>query len=122
MSAITKVFMICVAYEQGVGKGHDGSADHNAYEPGTDEHEAWQHGYEEGLRQKSRLAVLEKVATAADAVSDASRDTWGDVGDETGESWTVDVPYTLIRNLRGTLAELAAVGSTGQGVAGEPSS
>lgn len=51
---ISKVFMICVAYEQGVGKGQDGSKDRNPYAPGTDCHEAWGYGYEEGERMSKR--------------------------------------------------------------------
>ena len=42
------VIAICIAYEQGVGKGRRISVDTNPYEPNTDENEAWDYGYSEG--------------------------------------------------------------------------
>lgn len=51
---VTKVYMICVAYESGVGTGsksvknsyyHRGM---NPYKPGTEEYEAWFHGFDHG--------------------------------------------------------------------------
>lgn len=51
---ISKVFMICVAYEQGVGKGQANSMDRNPYRDGSEEHEAWGYGYEEGERMNKR--------------------------------------------------------------------
>lgn len=45
-----EVFSICVAYEQGVGKGRSGrcAKKDNPYCAGTDEHEAWNYGWQEG--------------------------------------------------------------------------
>lgn len=45
---VSKVYRICHAYEAGVGKGRDGDAVANPYREGTDEHEAWGYGFEEG--------------------------------------------------------------------------
>ena len=47
-----KVWMICVAYESGVGKGKAGK-DCNPYAPNTPEHAAWQYGYEFGIESKN---------------------------------------------------------------------
>lgn len=47
MTTISKIFKICVAYEQGYGKGQKSSEDENPYsrlkEP--DNYEAWNIGY-----------------------------------------------------------------------------
>lgn len=48
---ITPVFQICVAYESGIGHGLKASACSNPYAVGTDEREAWQHGYDLGLER-----------------------------------------------------------------------
>jgi len=45
------VLAITTAYEQGVGKGHQGNQHHNAYRKNTDCWHAWNYGYEEGQRQ-----------------------------------------------------------------------
>lgn len=51
--AVSRVYMICDAYESGVGKGRDGVQVENPYaaDPGVnaDCHEAWGIGYAEGL-------------------------------------------------------------------------
>lgn len=49
---VSEVYMICHAYEAGVGKGRDGSPDRNPYpnDGGINSkcHEAWGYGYAEG--------------------------------------------------------------------------
>ena len=44
----TKIYMICVAYESGVGHGMRKNGYKNPYRAGTEEHEAWGYGYKEG--------------------------------------------------------------------------
>jgi adenylosuccinate synthase len=50
--AITKVFMICCAYESGVGHGFEMDGLPNPYLPNTDEHEAYEYGYSEGIDKR----------------------------------------------------------------------
>lgn len=63
---VTHVYMICVAYEAGVGKGIDARDTDNPYPTGGDPinrqcHEAWQHGYDRG--EYIRLQRKEGVVT-----------------------------------------------------------
>ena len=59
---VSKVYMICNAYESGYGHGLDGKDDYcNPYREGTDEHEAYAIGRTEGAKQ--RLATKKKYAT-----------------------------------------------------------
>jgi len=44
-----EVLDICLAYEQGVGKGRRDSNDDNPYTKGDSMHMAWNYGYAEGL-------------------------------------------------------------------------
>ena len=46
---MNKAFSICIAYEQGVGKGRRKSKDTNPYENDSDEFKAWDYGFGEGL-------------------------------------------------------------------------
>jgi len=48
---ITDVFMVCNAYESGVGQGMKRSGYKNPYQPGSDEHEAWKIGYDFGVER-----------------------------------------------------------------------
>jgi len=55
MSEFTKVYMICFAYEQGVGTGQSSRSNPsyykksmNPYKVGSDEHEAWGYGFDSG--------------------------------------------------------------------------
>lgn len=58
---VSKVYMICNAYESGYGHGLDGKDDYcNPYREGTDEHEAYAIGRAEGA--KRRLATKKKYA------------------------------------------------------------
>ena len=58
---VSKVYMICNAYESGYGHGLDGKDDYcNPYREGTDEHEAYAIGRTEGA--KRRLAAKKKYA------------------------------------------------------------
>ena len=45
-----QVHSICIAYEQGVGKGRSKRCEQNdnPYKPKTDENEAWNYGWQEG--------------------------------------------------------------------------
>lgn len=51
MSTITEVFMICDAYEGGMGQGLQRSRGINPYDPLSKLHEAYQIGYELGLQR-----------------------------------------------------------------------
>lgn len=51
---ITPVFMICVAYESGFGHGRDHDNLPNPYSEGTEEHEAYKVGYDEGYDRRWR--------------------------------------------------------------------
>lgn len=51
---ITPVFMICVAYESGFGHGRDQDNLPNPYSEGTEEHEAYKVGYDEGYDRRWR--------------------------------------------------------------------
>jgi hypothetical protein len=51
---ITPVFMICVAYESGFGHGKDQDNLPNPYSEGTEEHEAYKVGYDEGYDRRWR--------------------------------------------------------------------
>ena len=55
-----KIQAICVAYEQGVGKGRDAFASNkdidNPYIDGNAEYIAWSLGYQEGMFQAARAA------------------------------------------------------------------
>ena len=58
---VSKVYMICNAYESGYGHGLDGKDDYcNPYREGIDEHEAYAIGRTEGA--KRRLAAKKKYA------------------------------------------------------------
>lgn len=46
---VTKTYMICTAYESGMGHGLKKSGKCNPYAAGTEEHEAWGIGYDEGV-------------------------------------------------------------------------
>ena len=46
---VSKVYMICNAYESGIGHGLKKDGLCNPYTPGTDEHEAYGVGYQEGV-------------------------------------------------------------------------
>jgi len=46
---ISKVYIICNAYESGVGHGLQGDNLPNPYDPLSDEYEAYDIGYKEGL-------------------------------------------------------------------------
>lgn len=45
---VSKVYMICNAYESGMGHGLQQDRVSNPYVPRSDESEAWQYGYDEG--------------------------------------------------------------------------
>jgi hypothetical protein len=45
---VSKVYMICNAYESGIGHGLKQDGVCNPYFAGSDEREAWQTGYDEG--------------------------------------------------------------------------
>lgn len=49
---ISRVFVICDAYEAGYGKGQDLSKDANPYDPLSDEWEAWAIGYRKARERK----------------------------------------------------------------------
>ena len=55
MGEITEVYMVCVAYESGVGTGHKSvknenyHRDMNPYKPDSKEHEAWYAGFDFGV-------------------------------------------------------------------------
>jgi len=49
---ISKVFIICSAYESGVGHGFELDELPNPYKKNTDEHEAYDLGYKEGISQR----------------------------------------------------------------------
>jgi len=48
---ISEVFMVCDAYESGVGKGLRASKHANPWKEGTEEQEAYKIGYEFGMRK-----------------------------------------------------------------------
>lgn len=48
---VSKVYMICFAYEQGMGSGLKRNGVSNPYKPSSDEHEAWGIGYSEGEKR-----------------------------------------------------------------------
>jgi len=48
---ISRVFMICDAYEAGYGKGLDKRECGNPYKEGTESHEAWTIGYTLGYKR-----------------------------------------------------------------------
>ncbi len=58
--SISKVFMICDAYESGVGHGFGGNNKGNPYPTGTDDYEAYGYGYERGLENKREMEEEEK--------------------------------------------------------------
>ena len=61
---VSKVYMICNAYESGYGHGLDGKDDYcNPFKEGTDEHEAYSVGRDAGA--KERIA-LKKRQSAVD--------------------------------------------------------
>lgn len=61
---VSKVYMICSAYESGYGHGLDGKDDYcNPYKEGTEEHEAYAIGRREG---KQRLESNQKRYAAMD--------------------------------------------------------
>ena len=45
---VSKVYMICNAYESGIGHGLQQDGMKNPYSVGSDEREAWGIGYQEG--------------------------------------------------------------------------
>lgn len=49
---ISKVYMICNAYESGVGHGFKMDGLINPHREGTDEYEAYDIGYEAGVEQR----------------------------------------------------------------------
>jgi hypothetical protein len=51
---VSKVYMICNAYESGYGHGLDGQDDYcNPYKESTDEHEAYAIGRDEGSKRRA---------------------------------------------------------------------
>lgn len=48
---VSKVYMICFAYEQGMGSGLQRNGVSNPYKPSSEEHEAWAIGYSEGAER-----------------------------------------------------------------------
>lgn len=55
----SKVFMICTAYESGIGQGLQGRTLTNPYASGTDEHEAWEIGHKLGMQRFEKSKVRE---------------------------------------------------------------
>ncbi len=51
---VSKVYMICTAYESGIGHGLKLDGVSNPYAAHTDEREAWQTGYDEGANRAKR--------------------------------------------------------------------
>jgi len=50
--AVSEVFTICNAYESGVGNGYRSTGHINPYGKNTDEHEAYELGYTQGLENR----------------------------------------------------------------------
>jgi hypothetical protein len=65
MMPVSKVFKICVAYESGYGHGYDHDDLPNPYKTGTNEHEAYNIGYENGLANCKASAEDDLIAIAA---------------------------------------------------------
>ena len=49
---ISKVYMICNAYESGFGHGYKMDELHNPHPVDSDEHEAYAIGYDEGVKRR----------------------------------------------------------------------
>ena len=55
---VSKVYMICNAYESGVGHGYQADDVENPYPITSNEFEAFDIGYNEGVDQKNEETVL----------------------------------------------------------------
>ena len=77
---VSKIFMICNAYESGVGHGMKNDGLENPYIPGSDEHEAYDIGYQEGVETKKETGFKR----SRDRV--ASKNTVVIAGGATGET------------------------------------
>lgn len=76
---VSEVYMICDAYESGVGWGKSGRVGHNPYGTSGEAinaqcHEAWQHGYEFGL-ESIGLAGEDWYAKQRNEVESVYRET-----------------------------------------------
>jgi len=50
--AVSEVFIICNAYESGVGNGYRSTGAINPYGKNTNEHEAYELGYMQGIENR----------------------------------------------------------------------
>lgn len=57
---ITKVFMICNAYESGYGHGFNADGKDGSYYSDPDLNEAYKYGYEQGLENRKEMEETER--------------------------------------------------------------
>jgi len=88
--AVSRVYMICHAYEAGVGKGRDGQDVPNPYPTNAplsaELHEAWGYGYDEGRQQAEEAARTFECETCHDGI-DACE------GEECRDCGRIGAPY-----------------------------